>query len=68
MLVVYTSTRQMTPEMLKDERTSKARLATKIVHDAIGRRDMKIELLNGEDWTVFSDSADSIFNHDSAYL
>lgn len=68
MLVVYTSTRQMTPEMLKDERTSKARLATKIVHDAIGRRDMKIDLLNGEDWTSSSETADSTFSFGSAYL
>jgi 2-polyprenyl-6-methoxyphenol hydroxylase-like FAD-dependent oxidoreductase len=68
MLVVYTTTRQITPEMLKDGRTSKARLASQILHDALGRRDMKIELLNGEDWTARSESADSISSFDHAEL
>jgi hypothetical protein len=44
--------------MVKERRTSKARLALQILVDAIGRDDIKVELVTGEDWTARSESAD----------
>jgi hypothetical protein len=62
-LVVYTTTRKIEPEMVKDRRTSKARLALQILVDAVGREDVKAELVSGEDWTARSESADCISHH-----
>ena len=57
-LVVYTSTRQLKPEKPNDKKSSKARYAAQILLDAMGRDDIKIQLVSGEDWTARSESAD----------
>ena len=59
MLVVYSSSRQTTPASGEDQRAAKARLATQLLRDAIGK-DIYTELVTGEDWTASSESADRI--------
>jgi hypothetical protein len=59
-LVVYKTIRQITSEMRTDRR-AKTHLVNQIVCDAIGRDDMEVELVTGEDWVARSESADCIF-------
>jgi len=48
------------PENGEDRRVAKARLATQLLKDAIGRKEIYTELVTGEDWTAKSESADRI--------
>jgi hypothetical protein len=59
MLIVYATIRQITPE-IKVEGRARAVRATQIIYDAIGRNDIPVELVTGEDWIAKSESLDSI--------
>jgi len=57
MLVVYSTIRQITPEMRLDRR-ARERLVIQIIYDAIGRDDLSVELVTGEDWIAKCEAVD----------
>jgi hypothetical protein len=59
MLIVYSTIRKINPEM-SQRGGIRAQLAMEIIHDAIGRDDIDVELITGEDWVARSESADCI--------
>lgn len=59
MLAVYSTARRITPDMV-DKRGARSHLARQIVYDALGRTDLKVELITGEDWTAKSETAECI--------
>jgi hypothetical protein len=57
MLSVYSTARRITPEMV-EKGGGRSQLARQIMHDALGRTDLHLELITGEDWTAKSETAD----------
>jgi hypothetical protein len=57
MLAVYSTTRRITPDIV-EKQGGRSHLARQIVYDAIGRADLNVELITGEDWTAKSETAE----------